>query len=112
VWQSGLYVLRVDETGAASVQFLVDLALDFGAEPNPLFFGHPAAAAVHVLNRMILDGAREARVSMQAPAYTLHRMRATRPVGFTKNYRLHTKEFRAFNDLPEQPVPVDPDAVW
>jgi hypothetical protein len=32
-------------------------------------------------------------------------------VGFTKNYKLHTKEFRAFNDLPEQPVPVDPAAV-
>jgi hypothetical protein len=105
VWQSGLYVIRVNDAGVGKVQFLLDLALDFGGEPNPLFFAEPAAGAVQVLTKMIIDGASGAKVNMQAPDYTLAAMRATRPVGFSREFRLRTEEFRKFNNLPEQPVP-------
>jgi hypothetical protein len=44
LWLSGLYVIRVRENGSVYVQFLVDLALDFGATENPLQFAEPAAA--------------------------------------------------------------------
>jgi hypothetical protein len=105
-WQSGLYVIRARADGSVYLQFLVDLALDFGATENPLQFAEPAGATVVVLSKKIATRAYCTKVKMIAPEFVLEALAATRPTGFSREYRLRHGEYRKLHEMPAQPIPV------
>ena len=88
------------------LQFLVDLALGFGATEKPLQFAEPAGATAVVLSKKIESGAYFAKTKLVAPEFVTTALEATRPTGFSREYRLRHDEYRKFHGMPEQPVPV------